>query len=76
MNKELQNFIDRIERLDAEKDVLSADIRDLYQEANRAGHDAKAMRIVIRRRKMERREREELDSIVAIMEAALEGEGR
>lgn len=59
----LKSFIERIERLEAEKAALTADIREVYSEAKAAGFDAKVMRQVVRLRKMDvqdRREQEEL----------------
>ena len=59
----LNSFIERIERLEAEKAALAEDIKDVMTEAKAAGFDVKIMRQVIKLRKMEpdkRREQEEL----------------
>lgn len=62
----LRSFIERIERLEEEKAAIAGDIREVFKEAAGDGFDVKAMRDVLRLRKMEaefRREREELVEI-------------
>lgn len=61
----LKGFIERIERLEAEKKDIAGDIRDVYAEAKGNGFDPKIMRIIIKRRAMDRAEREEQDTLVA-----------
>jgi uncharacterized protein (UPF0335 family) len=59
----LKAIIERIERLEEEKKATSEDIRDVYAEAKGNGFDAKALRTIVRMRKMdsdERREQEEI----------------
>ena len=60
---ELKAIIERIEKLEEEKKATSDDIRDVYAEAKGNGFDAKALRSIVRMRKMdsdERREQEEI----------------
>jgi len=60
---QLKAIIERIERLEEEKKATSEDIRDVYAEAKGNGFDAKALRAIVRMRKMdsdERREQEEI----------------
>ena len=60
---QLKAIIERIERLEEEKKATSDDIRDVYAEAKGNGFDAKALRTIVRMRKMdsdERREQEEI----------------
>lgn len=61
----LKGFIERVERLEAEKKDIAGDIRDVYAEAKGNGFDPKIMRIIIKRRAMDRAEREEQDALVA-----------
>lgn len=56
-NKELQQFIERIERLEEEKKELSADIRSVYSEAKGQGFDTKTIREIIKLRKMTQADR-------------------
>lgn len=58
---QLGTFIDRIERLEEEKNNLLADIREVYAEAKGQGFDPKVMRQVIRLRKMDPADRAETE---------------
>lgn len=68
---QLRLFIERIERLDEEKAGIADDIRDVYQEAKATGYDVKAMRDIIKIRKIERNARLEHESIVDTYKNAL-----
>ena len=70
-SERLQSIVERIERLEEEKKALSADVRDIYVEAKSAGFDGKALRQLIRVRKMEKQEAEELENLVDIYKHAL-----
>lgn len=62
---ELRQFIERIERLDAEKKDLAEQSKEVFAEAKGRGYDTKVMRTVIARRK---RERDDLAEEAAVME--------
>jgi uncharacterized protein (UPF0335 family) len=68
---ELRLLIERIERLEEEKKAMADDIRDVYAEAKARGYDAKAMRAVVRLRKMETHVRQEAEAILDTYKAAL-----
>jgi len=70
--KALKDYIERVERLEEEKKDIAEDIKEIFAEAKGVGFDASIMRTVIKRRKMEREERHELDSLVAVYEDTLE----
>jgi uncharacterized protein (UPF0335 family) len=55
----IAKFIERIERLETEKKELQADIREVYAEAKGQGLDVKALREVIKIRKLTPADREE-----------------
>jgi len=61
---QLKAIVERIERLEEEKKTISDDIRDVYAEAKGNGFDTKALRTIIRLRKIEPTEREEQDLIL------------
>ena len=61
---QLKAFVERIERLEEEKKALSDDIRDVYAEAKGNGFDAKALRTIVRMRKMDVDERREQQDIL------------
>jgi len=68
---ELRLLIERIERLEVEKKAMADDIRDVYAEAKARGYDAKAMRAVVRLRKMDTNARQEAEAILDTYKAAL-----
>ncbi len=67
----LRSIVDRIERLEEERKALGADTKDIYSEAKSAGFDVKALRVLIRRRKQEAADLEELDTLIEVYERAL-----
>lgn len=67
----LRSFVERIERLEEEKAALTADIREVYSEAKGDGFDTKVMRQVIRLRKMDSGDRQELETILDLYKQAL-----
>lgn len=70
---ELRAFIERIERLEAEKQDASDGQKEVYAEAKGRGYDAKIIRKVIARRKRDRADLAEEAAILEVYEAALEG---
>lgn len=62
--KQLNAFIERIERLEEEKKAIADDIKEVYGEAKACGFDTKALRAVIRSRKQEPAERQEFEALV------------
>ena len=67
----LRSFIERIERLEEEKQALADDIREVYSEAKGTGFDTKVMRQVLRLRKMESADRQEQEAILDLYMGAL-----
>ena len=70
-NGHLQAFFERIERLEAEKDGIGADIKEVYSEAKSAGYDPKIMRKVIALRKMDAAKRQEQEALMEVYMNAL-----
>ena len=70
-NNKLRTLVDRIERIEDEKDAMASDIRDIYAEAKDHGYDTKVLRAVMRRRKKDRAELEAFDSELDRYESAL-----
>lgn len=69
--EQLRQFVARIERLEEEKAALSADIKEVYAEAKGNGFDTKVLRQVIRLRKIDKAERQEMDAILELYLEAL-----
>lgn len=68
---QLRLFIERIERLEEERKGVADDIRDTYNEAKSQGYDARIMRQIVRLRKMEPHDRQEMEAILETYKAAL-----
>jgi uncharacterized protein (UPF0335 family) len=68
---QLRLFIERIERLEEEKKGIADDIRDVYSEAKGQGYDTKIMRQIVRLRRMEKNDRDEMDALLDTYRAAL-----
>ncbi|HXJ00637.1 MAG TPA: DUF2312 domain-containing protein [Micropepsaceae bacterium] len=68
---QLKSLVERIERLEEEKTALSADIREVYAEAKGNGFDTKIMRQVIRIRKLDKADRQEMEAILDLYLSAL-----
>jgi|TARA_Y100000815_G_C12960147_1_gene356341 uncharacterized protein (UPF0335 family) len=68
---QLRLFIERIERLEEEKKGIGDDIKDVYLEAKANGYDGKIMRQIVRLRKMQPHDRQEMEAILQTYLAAL-----
>lgn len=68
---QLRSFVERIERLSDDKDLIAADIRDVYTEAKSQGFDVKALREIIRLRRQDPNERQEAETILEVYMQAL-----
>ena len=67
----LRSYIERIERLEAEKTALTSDIREIFSEAKGNGFDIKIMRQIVRLRRMDRQDRLEQEELLAIYQHAI-----
>jgi uncharacterized protein (UPF0335 family) len=67
----LKSFIERIERLEEEKNNILADIKEVYLEAKGLGYDPKIMRKVLIIRKMDIDERLEQEALLDTYRNAL-----
>jgi uncharacterized protein (UPF0335 family) len=68
---QLRAFIERIERLEEEKQTIADDIKDVFAELKGTGFDTKAVRAIIRLRKKDQAERQEEEAILDLYKAAL-----
>ena len=64
-------MVDRIERLEDEKAALTADIREVYSEAKGVGFDIRALRQIVKLRKMDQAERREQEELVDLYKRVL-----
>lgn len=72
-NTELKSFIERIERLNEEKQAIADDVKDVYAEAKGRGYDTKILKAVIKLRKIDPAEREEFEAVLETYMNALGG---
>lgn len=69
--EQLRLLIERVERLEAEKQGIAEDIREVYNEAKSQGFDAKVMRQIVKLRKMEPHDRQEWEAVLETYKAAI-----
>lgn len=62
--EKLRQMVAKIERLEEEKAEVAEQVKETYGEAKALGFDTKALRQVIRLRRIERAEREEQEMIL------------
>jgi uncharacterized protein (UPF0335 family) len=68
---QLRSLIERVERLEEERAALTADIREVYSEAQGNGFDTKILRQVVRLRRLDRADRQEQEAILDLYMSAL-----
>jgi uncharacterized protein (UPF0335 family) len=68
----LKNFIARVERLNEERDALSADIREVFSEAKGTGFCVKTMRTVLRLRKLDKADFQEQEAMLDLYLTAMD----
>lgn len=67
----LKSIVERIERINVDKDTVMADLKEVFAEAKGNGFDVKVLRRVIRLRKMDKTKRQEEDAILDLYLSAL-----
>ncbi|WP_138473356.1 DUF2312 domain-containing protein [Poseidonocella sp. HB161398] len=68
---ELRQFVERVERLEAEKKDLGEQIKEVMAEAKGRGYDTKVMRKVIALRKRDRDDIAEEEAVLELYKEAL-----
>jgi uncharacterized protein (UPF0335 family) len=68
---QLRSIIERIERLEEEKQALADDIKEVYAEAKANGFDTKILRTVVKLRKEDANERHEREALLDLYMHAL-----
>ena len=67
----LLSYCERIERIEEEKKALQNDIKFIFEEEENRGFDKKALKEVLKRRKMDENDARELDFSVDVYKKAL-----
>lgn len=70
-NGQLKALTERINRLEDEKKEVADNIRDVYLEAKSAGFNPKALRVVVRRQRADKKKAAELEADVDAYMVAL-----
>ena len=68
---QIRAFIERIERMEEEKQAIADDIKEIYAEAKGNGFDTKVLRQIVRIRKQDASERLEQEALLELYMAAL-----
>jgi uncharacterized protein (UPF0335 family) len=71
---QLRVIVERIEHIEEEIKELTEAKKEVYLEAKRNGFDVKTLREVIRVRKQDQKERDELEILVEVYLQAIKGE--
>jgi uncharacterized protein (UPF0335 family) len=61
---QLRSFIERLERLEEDKAIISQDIKEVFAEAKATGFDTKIIKTVLKIRKMDEQKRLEAEAIL------------
>jgi uncharacterized protein (UPF0335 family) len=69
--EQLKSYVERIEKLSEEKAEIASFIKDVFAEAKANGYDVKAIKEVLKLRKLEASEREEQEYMLDIYKKAL-----
>ena len=71
-SERLKTFIERVESLEEEKTALTEDIREVIAEAKSAGFNTKAIRQIVRLRKLDESDRHEQEAMLDLYKRALD----
>lgn len=69
--KQLAGYVSEIERWESEKAIIVADIGEIYNSAKDAGFDVKAMRSIVKDRKVEKAKRDAFEAVCDVYKHAL-----
>ena len=69
--QQIRSFVERVERLEGEKQAITADIKEVYGEAKANGFDVKTMRKIVTMRKVDAAERQEQEAMLDLYMSAL-----
>ncbi len=68
----LRSYVERIERLEEEKKETADQIREVFAEAKGNGFDVKAMREILKLRKLDSADRSEQEQLIDLYKQALD----
>ena len=68
---QIKSIVERIEKLEEERQAIAEDIKEVYAEAKANGFDTKTLRTVVRMRKQDTAERQEQEALLDLYLQAL-----
>lgn len=69
--EQLRSFIERIEKLEEDRQAIAQDVKDVFAEAKNSGFEPKIMKVVLKIRKMDKNELDEQETLLQIYKEAL-----
>jgi len=75
VKQQLQSIVERIERLEEEKKSIGDEIKDVYAEAKGNGFEVKALRRIVRIRRMDQSQKAAHDEVESITELYMQSLG-
>lgn len=69
--QELRQFIERVERLEEEKQEIADQVKEVFAEIKARGFDVKAIRVILRERKQDPDSVAEQEAVVEMYKSAL-----
>jgi uncharacterized protein (UPF0335 family) len=72
---QLQSIVERIERLEEEKRSIADDIKDVFAEAKGSGFEIKALRRIVRLRRLDQSQKAAHDEVESILETYMQALG-
>lgn len=67
----LRTIIERLERLQEDKDAVAIDMKEVFAEAKGSGYDVTVLRAVLKRRKTDKAKLQEFEAILDLYMCAL-----
>ncbi|WP_017443446.1 DUF2312 domain-containing protein [Rickettsia gravesii] len=66
VKEQLEQYINKIERLEQEKADLSQEVKDIFQDASSHGFDVKAMKSILKLKKLDKDKLAEQDAMLEL----------
>jgi uncharacterized protein (UPF0335 family) len=66
VKEQLEQYISKIERLEQEKADLSEEVKDIFQDASSHGFDVKAMKSILKLKKLDKDKLVEQDAMLEL----------
>ncbi|ABV75759.1 MULTISPECIES: DUF2312 domain-containing protein [spotted fever group] len=66
IKEQLEQYISKIERLEQEKADLSQEVKDIFQDASSHGFDVKAMKSILKLKKLDKDKLAEQDAMLEL----------